>query len=435
MATFNRFNTAAPKGTTPLADDDEDEYLKLAAAKVDAKAPPAVAAVTAKPSTTAPQPVAATPVATLPRPAAPAPKPVATLPGAPSDPAAALRKAALGRMDEEDARSGFANDPQANDGGGMNVVGNGNRGDVRVGFGGRPTSGQIVSTDPATTGTRESGLPTTQIGTPATGTLEGADPGGTIGVEMPGEVDVPVRDRERPTREGPARDGNAEGGVIDDFYDSVGMGDENKPTGGDDAEDLEAIARAREDKAERDAAAAEMKAGKAKALMMANARAQLAGMGLSGATAALEGDISRTQDRSAVLADAELARNQRDEGREDRRLESEETRADADAAFLAMQRKLAVNLLEEQSGQDEDGDGDVNDVTSEEQRKADLLEEIARKRLAPDGSQRIPLNNADADSLAAIPEGPYKTGTTYMGSDREYDYFENAGGGYYKVRR
>lgn len=105
-------------------------------------------------------------------------------------------------------------------------------------------------------------------------------------------------------------------------------------------DEMDALSRDRLDReAERKAAADELARGKANALQAADARAGLGGFGLSGGTAALQGDIGRTQDRSATLAMAEFDRRQRDDD------------------FTSVQRQAALDDLESASDTDYDGDG------------------------------------------------------------------------------
>lgn len=108
-------------------------------------------------------------------------------------------------------------------------------------------------------------------------------------------------------------------------------------------DDVDLLAQTRADhERERKAAEDELKAAKAKALQAANARASLGGLGLSGATAALNSDIGRMQDRTAIEAMSDLGRKQRDED------------------FQAIQRQAAIDDLEDAQDEDVDGDGDVN---------------------------------------------------------------------------
>lgn len=129
-------------------------------------------------------------------------------------------------------------------------------------------------------------------------------------------------------------------------------------------DDLDQLARSRlEREKERKAAADELAAGKQKALAQGAARAGLGGFGLSGASATLQSDIGRTQDRSATLAMAQLDRGQRDED------------------FLAIQRQAALDDLEDAQGKDLDGDGKVAGQTGAE-RKREKINEINERKKA-----------------------------------------------------
>lgn len=115
----------------------------------------------------------------------------------------------------------------------------------------------------------------------------------------------------------------------------------DEPSGEED--DLDYLARVEADlQDERDATQAELKAGKARAVQETRAKAGAAGMGLSGASAALESDVSRQQDRSIALAMAELDRMQRDD------------------KFTAIQQQGAIMDIEDAYDVDMDGDGTIN---------------------------------------------------------------------------
>jgi len=109
--------------------------------------------------------------------------------------------------------------------------------------------------------------------------------------------------------------------------------------------DLDYLARLRAEQGKvRDATESELAAGKAKAQQDAASRAGAAGMGLSGASAALQSDIGRQQDRSAVLALNDL----------DQRQNNEE--------FDAIQREGAIMDYEDAYDVDMDMDGLINGV-------------------------------------------------------------------------
>lgn len=101
----------------------------------------------------------------------------------------------------------------------------------------------------------------------------------------------------------------------------------------DTGDDLDSLAE------QRAAAAAELDAGKAKALQDASARAGAGGFGLSGATAALSSDIGKVQDRNKVLTMAEFDKQA------------------ADQQFTDIQRRAALDDLESAADIDYNDDG------------------------------------------------------------------------------
>lgn len=355
---FNRF---ASKRALPGAvdnDDDDKELQDIARKRLGTPTPAAIPKPTVTPTAPrsavtstapatrpapapapAPKPLPPAPTLAQPKPPAPAPKPPER--AVPTDRDRELRMEAIKRMSAgEDsagfgARSGFAMgipgavDRKAPDDGGITVSGNGNREDLPEEYG--ETLDETVN--------REYG-------------------GGGGGINVPDDAkdDEPVYDTE--VNDNLDRDHDL----------TVGPGDglPDRSIGGDD-EGMEDVARARleaEQKAEQDAARAELEAGKAKNLMIQNARAQLGGFGLSGATASLESDIARKADRSITLAMGDLKRSGRDEGREDRRIDNAEKRANAEEQraqtndeWMAVQRRMAISLLEEEMGEDLNNDG------------------------------------------------------------------------------
>lgn len=102
---------------------------------------------------------------------------------------------------------------------------------------------------------------------------------------------------------------------------------------GDDG--MDELARARQ------AAAQEIDAQNARAAMDQRSRAGLGGLGLSGAASASEGDLARTQARSKVLTMQQF------------------DQAAEDARFTEIQRRAALDDLEDAADIDYDGDGIV----------------------------------------------------------------------------
>jgi hypothetical protein len=103
---------------------------------------------------------------------------------------------------------------------------------------------------------------------------------------------------------------------------------------GDDG--MDELARARQ------AAAQEIDAQNARSAMDQRSRAGLGGLGLSGAASAAEGDLARTQARSKTLTMQEFDQNAEDQ------------------AFTEMQRRAALDDLEDAADVDYDNDGMVS---------------------------------------------------------------------------
>lgn len=116
---------------------------------------------------------------------------------------------------------------------------------------------------------------------------------------------------------------------------------EEEPSGPQDEQglfdDLEDINERQ--KQEREAFADELESRKAEAEMAAQARAGLGGMGLSGATTALVGDVGRQEERAGDIAMADLARRQQQE------------------TFDELRRQASIWAFEEEFGEDLDKDG------------------------------------------------------------------------------
>ena len=118
-----------------------------------------------------------------------------------------------------------------------------------------------------------------------------------------------------------------------------------------DPDDLTDLARLQwEQNQERAAREDELRAEKARALQSATARADFGGMGLSGATAALQSNVGKTQERGITLALADLAKSQRDETRF-------AEQHDADMDWQELQWQFALRDLEEQDDVDHNDDG------------------------------------------------------------------------------
>lgn len=214
-------------------------------------------------------------------------------------------------------------------------------------------------------------------------------------------------------------------------------------------DDLSELARMQlEQQKEYSAREADLKASKARAMQQAEARAGLGGLGLSGGTAALVGDVSRVQDRGVTEDLMDLARSQRGE------------------QFDFIKRQEALDDLEASEDRDVDGDGKVggfkvgeagrgdgdpdNNETAIERKKREKAEKdagLAHGELASDpnaggygsiagwhpGTNDQAVNAqvaAQAQESANIP-----LVGTYMGSDAKWNYFKDYDGKIVKVRR
>lgn len=152
--------------------------------------------------------------------------------------------------------------------------------------------------------------------------------------------------------------------------------EEEKPSGPQDEQglfdDLEDINERQ--KQEREAFADELESRKAEAEMAAQARAGLGGMGLSGATTALVGDVGRQEERAGDIAMADLARRQQQE------------------TFDDLRRQASIWAFEEEFGQDLDKDGIAGPPSGEGEdddlfggRQGTKTEDQAKESLAESG--------------------------------------------------
>lgn len=186
---------------------------------------------------------------------------------------------------------------------------------------------------------------------------------------------------------------------------------------------------------------ADLKASKAQALQQAEARAGLGGMGLSGGTAALVGDVSRVQDRGVTEDLMDLARSQRGE------------------QFDFVKQQAALDDLETSENRDIDGDGKVagvkadgitGDGTPDDFGVSAVDRKMAEKAkadsgLAKGGEERGSLAGwhpgtndfqVDANLAKQAHESPnIPLVGTYLGSDKKWNYFRDVDGSIVKVRR
>jgi len=152
---------------------------------------------------------------------------------------------------------------------------------------------------------------------------------------------------------------------------------------------------------QRAAAAAELDAGKAKALQDASARAGAGGFGLSGATAALQADIGKVQDRNKVLTMAEFDKRARDE------------------AFADLQRDAVTDDIESAADIDYNDDGlimgekvggKIGDGNPENDPKEKPVDEEDAKRALEEAKAElatVDLYRGDSDTGAGTKQEPY----------------------------
>jgi hypothetical protein len=164
--------------------------------------------------------------------------------------------------------------------------------------------------------------------------------------QKPGIFDAPEPEKGMAAPTGPAMEAmKAAGGNLGD----VGSRRPTTTAEGDAARRPPPAAPAQEEKkgsifdvdteGERAAFQQELEANRAKAMQQAEARAGLAGMGLSGATGQLVSDVGRQQQRAGQLAMGEFERQQ------------------SAAQFRDVQRQASIWDLEQAENQDIDGDG------------------------------------------------------------------------------
>lgn len=169
---------------------------------------------------------------------------------------------------------------------------------------------------------------------------------------------------------------------------------------------------------ERLAAQQELAAGKARALQNSAARSGMAGLGLSGGTSALQGDISRTQDRTAVQTMTDLTSRQR-----------EEQRAQEDRTFTQQQQLAALNDMEAADGVDYNSDGSIDGRPAQEfidDMKAE--EDLAQwKTTHPVTGDTHDFSNMDLDTDPGSMNEPYQI------SNAEWDQLQAHGAGLTEV--
>ena len=149
---------------------------------------------------------------------------------------------------------------------------------------------------------------------------------------------------------------------------------------GDDG--MDELARARQ------AAMQEIDAQNARAAMDQRSRAGLGGLGLSGAASASEGDLARTQARSKVLTMQQF------------------DQAAEDAKFTDIQRRAALDDLEDAAGIDYNDDGLIGGQTEKERERDSALQKVVPEK----ADEYVESNKSTAQEISAaefnsLPEG------------------------------
>lgn len=140
--------------------------------------------------------------------------------------------------------------------------------------------------------------------------------------------------------------------------------------------------------AETKAAQDDLAASKAQQLQQAQAKANLGGLGLSGAAASEQGDITRTADRTATETLADLRQKQ------------------ADETFQTQQRQAAIWDQETADGVDLDHDGYVGPPPSATGKTTDQYNAERTEAKRQDLATQLESNNAGIDLWMWDPDNP-----------------------------
>ena len=151
---------------------------------------------------------------------------------------------------------------------------------------------------------------------------------------------------------------------------------------GDDG--MDELARARQ------AAAQEIDAQNARAAMDQRSRAGLGGLGLSGAASAAEGDLARTQARSKVLTMQQF------------------DQAAEDAKFTDIQRRAALDDLEDAAGIDYNDDGLIGGQTKKEREQDSALQSVVPDK----ADEYVKSNKSTAQEISAAEFNSLPAGMT-----------------------
>lgn len=161
--------------------------------------------------------------------------------------------------------------------------------------------------------------------------------------------------------------------------------------------------------AERAAVDKQFQAQKAQSVQQADARAGLMGLGLAGATAPLLSDVASKADRDRTLALAQLDKGNRSEldqlvDTERRRAREDEDQNDRisarerqakDDTFKDVQRRAAIYELEDESGEDYNGDGFIGAPATSSAPKDQAQQRASDRRRKADVSDYIQTNISD----------------------------------------
>jgi hypothetical protein len=150
---------------------------------------------------------------------------------------------------------------------------------------------------------------------------------------------------------------------------------------------------------ERQAMKEQMDADEARAIQSTRARAGLGGMGLTGATGALESQVMTESARSQALTMADFERKQRQEA-------AERALAGIRASREEQVFDVEVQLAEDEAGIDIDGDGLVNGISKaawnlKQKKLTPPSEQDTRNKTIANQSQADFENNTDEDLKAA----------------------------------
>lgn len=180
---------------------------------------------------------------------------------------------------------------------------------------------------------------------------------------------------------------------------------------------LDSLAQLRLDQQKQlEAATTQLAADKARALQNAGASAGLGGLGLSGASATLQGDIRATQDRNAVTTLGQLSQQQHTE------------------QFQQLQRQTALWDTEQAENLDIDKDGNIGPPPDAKGAVSGLVKKAgSNTRLIGAGtlSDGSGLSHANADGSYAAPT-PGSASNPYVVSQTDLDNAQQQSGSDFK---